>query len=50
MADKKLKILDITIDTEAAEAGTFEVLKHVRPEWKKEDIVVEVCKSVVVTL
>ena len=44
MADKNIQILDISVDTKEPEVGSFEVLKHVRPEWEKADIAIEVSK------
>ena len=38
----EVKILDITVDKEKAEDGALEILSHVRPEWKKEDIKIKV--------
>ena len=42
MDERKLQILDITIDTQDPEKGTLEVLTHVKPGWKKEEIITEV--------
>ena len=38
----KPKILDISIDTSDPEKSTLEVLKHVKPEWNEDGIIIEV--------
>ncbi len=38
----EVKLLDITVNKENLEEGDHEVVGHIRPEWKKADIVIKV--------
>ena len=42
MAQAEIQFLDITIDKEKLNAGAEEVLKHVRPQWSKDAVKIEV--------
>ncbi len=42
MARSHIEILDLTVDVKDTTPGALHVLQRIRPEWKQDEIVIEV--------
>ncbi len=42
MGGSKIEILDLMVDIKDTTSGALQVLQMLRPEWKKEEIEIEV--------